>query len=384
MNEISRKIFLILITLILLTTSFCFLKIYESYDLISEFEHESDRYEPVTIFEILKTKYYIYSVSSEDFIDDYRYGEVVGFLTENVKSQYDLMTRFPYGVFKTKKLISELKERKINAPYGEFNNNYLTSDDKLIYSDDSEMMKITQDSLAQSSPNNVVEILANNLSNKWHELKNSGEYGKDGLNYGKRGYSKNTLKALSQINTKHKIFASKEFEDYLGNGSILRAWVIGADKRFRSMEAFELGKEQSKITHPNEDVSFAAGVVSYWFSVSKNYSSKDEMLDNVIEFAQSIDPNSKATNALIKGKKFADEKVDPVTLFTNISGFKYDEFLLLLAYSFLYFDDYHQALKHIVHTTGDNDSLAFVLGAFLNYEISSQNDIAISEIIELP
>lgn len=352
--------------------------------IVSSFEHDNNRYQPASFYEILKTKYYIFKLDDADFIDDYRYGEAVGFLTENVKSQSDLINRFPYGVFLTKKLISELKHRIVIAPYGELNNNYLTPDYKLIFSDDSEMLNVTTKALQQSNSENFVTVLAEELKNKWKELKDSGEYGNQGTDYGKRGYSKNTLRALSEIDPKSKKYASKDFESYLGNGSILRAWVIGADKRLTSEKAFELGREQSKITHPNDDVSFAAGIVSYWFSIKNDYSSKAETIAKVIEFANVVNPNSKVTYSLIKGREFAVLNVDPVILFTNISGFRYDEFLLLLVYSYLYFDTYSEALKYIVHTTGDNDSLAFVLGGFLNYEYSPQNNKLVAEFIELP
>lgn len=384
MHKFIAKTLATIIILSLFPLSSHVIELYKSHEIVSDFEHENPRYESTSFYEILKTKYYILKIDDSDFIDDYRYGEAVGFLTENVKSQSDLINRFPYGVFKTKKLISELKHRIVIAPYGEFNNNYLTPDYKLIYSDDSEMLSVTRNALVKSNVENFVEVLAEKLKMKWKELKDSGEYGNQGTDYGKRGYSKNTLRALSEIDPKSNKYASKDFENYLGNGSILRAWVIGADKRLTSEKAFELGREQSKITHPNEDVSFAAGVVSYWFSVKNDCSSKAETIAKVIEFANGVNPNSRVTYSLIKGKEFAELNVDPIILFTNISGFKYDEFLLLLVYSYLYFDTYFEALKYIVHTTGDNDSLAFVLGAFLNYEYSQQNNNLVAEFIELP
>lgn len=338
------------------------------------------QYPKLTLLDFLKTKQYINNISlpntnasstSSAIYTNARIGEALGFLTENVKSQDELIQKFPYGVINIQNIVDDLKTKKIIAPYGEYNNNYLTNDNaKIIYSDDSDLAGVTYKTLKSlpdkdlSNEEIFTEILAQNMKAHWLKMKESGDYGKDGLYYGKRGYSKNTLLALSKLSTES--ISSKEFDSYLGNGSMLRAWGIGLDKRFTPEQAYEFGAAQSAITHPNNDIKIAAGTVSYLFSnlQSNRQKNKKEIAADLIKFMElKANSNSSALKYLKLGVNLADRKTDPILVFNKISGFTYNELLALLMYSFLYFDNYSEALTNIIHTTGDNDTVAFVLGA---------------------
>ena len=221
------------------------------------------------------------------------------------------------------------------------------------------------------------------MKQHWLEMKESGEYGKDGLYYGKRGYSKNTLLALSKLSTES--ISSKEFDSYLGNGSMLRAWVIGLDKRFTPEQAYKFGAAQSAITHPNSDIKIAAGTISYLFSNLQINRQKDkkEIAADLIKFMESKGNSSSASLKYLKlGVTLADRNTDPILVFNKISGFTYNEFLALLMYSFLYFDNYPEALTTIIHTTGDNDTVAFVLGALFGLYNGIELDNSYLEFIE--
>ena len=358
------------------------------------------QYPKLTLLDFLKTKQYINNISlpktnapstsSSAIYTNARIGEALGFLTENVKSQDELIQKFPYGVINIQNIVDDLKTKKIIAPYGEYNNNYLTTDNaKLIYSDDSDLAGVTYKTLKSlpdkdlSNLSIFTEILAQNMKQHWVQMKKSGDYGEDGLYYGKRGYSKNTLLALSKLSTES--ISSKEFDSYLGNGSMLRAWVIGLDKRFTPEQAYDFGAAQSAITHPNSDIKIAAGTVSYLFSNLQSNKQKDKkaIATDLIKLMESkANSDSSALKYLKLGVDLADRKTDPILVFNKISGFTYNEFLALLIYSFLYFDNYSEALTNIIHTTGDNDTVAFVLGALFGLYDGIELDNSYLEFIE--
>ena len=63
------------------------------------------------------------------------------------------------------------------------------------------------------------------------------------------------------------------------------------------------------------------------------------------------------------GISLAKKRINPILVYNKIDGYNYNEFLTLVTYSFIYFNNIGDALINVIHTTGDKDSLAFVLGA---------------------
>ena len=105
--------------------------------------------------------------------------------------------------------------------------------------------------------------------------------------------------------------------------------------------------------------------------------SKQEIIQYLFSMIKSrVGSGSLALMGVDLGIKLAAKKIDPIIVYNSISGFDYNELLTLLSYSFLYFNSFDEALMNIIHTTGDNDSLAFILGALFggynNQSLSSK------------
>lgn len=344
---------------------------------------DSSRYPQLTLEDFIKTNQYINGISplemlvltkKEAMINNAKLGETVGFLTENVNSQKNLMQRFSYGVLDLKSLIPDLKGRKIMAPYGNYNNNYLSQDDKLIYSDDVEVANLIYKTLQNlpeqnlSQPSIFVNNLTLNLKNHWIQMKKSGDYGKDGLSHGKRGYSKNTLMVLSELSPELSIQNEwyNKWPNRYGNNSIIRSFIIAADDRINDKEAFDLGDAQSYITHSESDIAVAAGAITSLFYkvLHTEKISKKEAIQYLRETIMSKSTsNSLALKDVDLGISLSNKSLDPILVYNFISGFTYNEMITLIVYSFLHFNKFEDALTNIVHTTGDNDSLSLVLGA---------------------
>ena len=344
---------------------------------------ENTRYPKFTLEDFISTNIYIDSVpileslasnKRDAILNNSKVGEALGFLTENVKSQKDLIHRFPFGIFSINSVISDLKSKKILAPYGNYNNNYLSDKDTLIYSDDVELANLTYQTLIEIMDEDLAKpiVFVNNLTLKmkdhWLKMKKSGSYGEDGLSHGKRGYSKNILSVLSELSTDLSLQNewNNKWPNRMGNNSLSRAFIIGLDVRLTRDEAFEIGEFQSYITHSDNDISIAAGVISSLFNklMKEDNLKKEEVIQYLYdEIKNKASVNSLALKSVEIGRNMANRSLNPILVYNFISGFNYNEMLTLLVYSFLYFDKFEEALTHIVHTTGDNESLAFILGA---------------------
>ena len=215
-------------------------------------------------------------------------------------------------------------------------------------------------------------VFVNNLILKmkdhWLKMKKSGSYGEDGLSHGRRGYSKNILSVLSELSTDPSLQNqwNNQWPNRMGNNSLSRAIIIGLDVRLNRDEAFEIGEFQSYITHSDNDISIASGVVASMFNklMREDNLKKSEVIQYLYdEIKNKASVNSMALKSVEIGRNLANRSLNPILVYSFISGFNYNELLTLLVYSFLYFDDFEDALTYIVHTTGDNDSLAFMLGA---------------------
>jgi ADP-ribosylglycohydrolase len=308
-------------------------------------------------------------------INNAKIANALGFLTENVKSQKDLIYRFPYGVLNLRNLMLDLKAKKIMPPYGNYNNNYLSNDNTLLYSDDLELCNITHQVLEKLPPEKLNQpkffaiSLAIAMKNHWLLMKKSGDYGLDGLYHGKRGYSKNTLLVLSSLSP--EMIAQNQWNNKWpnrsGNDTIVRSWIIGVNNKIASAEeAYKLAQAQLYITNSDDDMAMAAGSIStlfYKLNKSSKISKKEVMQYLIDDLTTRVGEASPALKAVKLGVNLANKAINPIILYNSIAGFGYADLLTLLVYSFLYFDDFSTALINIVHTTGDNDSLAFILGA---------------------
>lgn len=371
-------------------------------------DHDNSQHE-ISLLTFLKTKQYIKSVkftppltithnsNIKNIIENARIGEALGFLTENFSSQEELMNTFPTGLLHITELINNLRSRKIIAPYGEHNNNYLTPDnEKLIYSDDSDLAALIYNVEQKmklhdlQSPSLFANNVAKTMAQHWMKMKSSGEYGSDGLYYGKRGYSKDILLALSVLASKQQTqqnwyAVNKDLVNNRDNDSLLRSWAQGLDKRLSPSLAYDLAAKQSIITHTDKDISISAGTLAYVFNKinNKKYNSKEQVILSLVSIIENhSNAPSDAAEHIKKGMLLAKEKIDPILVYNKISGIQYDDFLLLLAYTFLYFDNYEDALIYILHTPGDNDSVAFVTGALFT-AYSNQSLPLNSDLIEM-
>jgi len=340
----------------------------------------------------LKTKYYLLSIDktilsenevtsnqTQAIISNSRLGEALGFLTENTLTQKNLNHLFPDGIFDFNKLLNALINHRIIPPYGQYNNNYLTEDNRLIYSDDSDLASITYATIIHEPSKNInnqklfSEELAQAFASHWLDMKKSGSYGIDGLYYGKRGYSKSMLIALRSMALKDKskinwYLADKQIPDTLDNGPLLRAWVLGLDPRVTERDAFKLGYAQSLITSDNKDIALVSGAMAEVFKglMIHKFRNKTQIVDALLQTIIKSNNTSHSIPFILLGRDLAARRIDPIIVFNRIDGFTYDKYLTLFIYSFLYFQDYKTALFYIVHTPGDNDSLAFVLGGYFS------------------
>ncbi|NRA74059.1 MAG: ADP-ribosylglycohydrolase family protein [Rickettsiales bacterium] len=349
-------------------------------------------YESFNIVDFLSTQKYLKKIATNKkrlfmnsvdttkmgaLLNNARIGEAIGFITENVGSQSKIIKTFPNGVINIKQLVNDLATNVSVAPYGKLNNNYLTAScKKLIYSDDSDLTGVLKKTMLNLSKDELLDYkfflhkLALNLRQHWLQMKSSGQYGKDGLHHGKRGYGRRTLLTLSKL-SKKRITKGRWWDvgqsNSMGNGSLLRAFVVGADKRLDTNEAFQLGKIQSEITHPNKDIMHASGAIAALFNrilFSHKEIKKEYLMENFIKDLNS-NKNSRPYSLYYAklGIDLAKKQVNPILVYNEFRGRVYYEFILLISYSFMYFDNFIDALDVVVHTTGDNDTLAFVLGA---------------------
>ena len=91
-----------------------------------EISTENTRYPRLSLEDFINTSVYINNIpvlesvasnKREAILNNSKIAEALGFLTENVKSQKDLIHRFPFGIFSISSVVSDLKSKKILAPY---------------------------------------------------------------------------------------------------------------------------------------------------------------------------------------------------------------------------------------------------------------------------
>ena len=344
---------------------------------------ESSRYPEFSLTDFTQTNRYfsflsnVYSEISpkkEAIINNAKIGGTLGFVSENVKSQKDLINRFPYGLLSIRSLVLDLKSKNILAPYGNYNNNYLSKDGEILYSDDLELSYLTNQVLNNLSqqeikqPDVFMKKLATEMRKQWLEMKKSGDYGEDGLYHGKRGYSKNTLLMFSELSPDAIANShwKNKWPNKVGNDSIVRSWIIGINRNVTDEEdAFKLAQAQSYINNSDADMAIACGAIAATFNkfVNKDKPSKKEIVQYLMdELKKHKGEKSLALEAVKLGIKLNDSFVSPILVYSSISGFAYNELLTNIIYSFLHFKNFESALVKIIHTTGDNDSLSFLLG----------------------
>ena len=302
-------------------------------------------------------------------------GNSLGFLSENVKSQKDLITKFPYGLLTLPNLSLDLSTRKVSPPYGTYNHNYLSPAGEIIYSDDLDILKVIADVLKSLNQNQLYKnsdfhksyTLA--LKNHWIEMKNSGDYGEDGLYYGKRGYSNMVLLFLANLNPSSvNLKNNMILPNVRSNFSLGKASLIGMERRISEERAFQLGELQSYVIQDDKEIAISCGALALLIKhFSENlHSSKNDIINywinilvNRVKKEESI-----ILDAIYLGKSLHNLAVSPIIVYNKIPGSAYDQLLTLAVYSFLEFEDFAEAMKYIIHTPGDNDSLLVML-AFL-------------------
>jgi ADP-ribosylglycohydrolase len=345
--------------------------------------YRNDRYPRLNVKDFSEVKMYLNEIIDvemregnikEAINNNLIIADAMGFVTENAKSQIDIMHKFPYGLFVFSRLVSDLKAKDILPPYGNFNNNFLTKDGLILYSDDIDMMKLTSEYIASLDSNELYDKQAfqvgylNVLKNHWYEMKESGSYGEDGLFFGPRGYTKNALLVFSFLNPQHSdLRYNNIWPTRLGNGSLIRSPVIGLDRRLSEKQAFTFGEYQSYTTHAEKDIAISAGALAATVRHFLDYPRSSKM--DIIKYFEKMiekeaDDESEALDGISLGRNLHTLKANPIIVYNNIPGFVYNEMIALVVYSFLQFDNLAQALKAIVHTPGDNDSLVCIL-AFL-------------------
>lgn len=308
-------------------------------------------------------------------LNNARTGEAIGFLSESCGTIEQCIAIFPNNSIDPENLVKRLKDRDICAPYGQYNNNYLTPDNnQLIYSDDSEMTSIVGNVVARFDGTSTAESFASELATKfrghWQFIKTSGLYGLDGLDYGKRGYSKSTLLALSELENKDTsalgwYIADNKFNKMQGNGSLLRSWIIGINSNSTEEKSYQFGYLQSLITHPDEDIAHCAGSLSMLFYIlfKEKFASKRDVVIRLQSILEKKNNTSKSLDFLKLAIALYDDAKSFQEVFSLYHGGKYFELLLLVIFSFLYFDNFLDAMFSKVKFPGDNDSVLFVLGA---------------------
>lgn len=341
---------------------------------------KNDRYPKLKLEEFVEARKYIDEQPDvEMFEADFKkainnnfiISDALAFLTESVKSQKDLITKFPYGLLTLPNLSLDLSTNKISPHYGNLNNNYLSSTGEIIYSDNLEVLQILSQVIKSLDKSQLedVDFIKNYilaLKNHWITMKNSGDYGEDGLSYGKRGYSKIILMSLSNLNPEKASFKNDLLLPSIKNNfSTTKSPLIGFDLRISEERVFQLAEEQSYIIQGDKDVAMISGSLALLMShfSKKLGSSKHEMVDFLIKIVNKNVKEKKSIilDAIFLGKNLHNLSIDPIMVYNKIPGFIFDQFLTLVVYSFLEFDNFAQAMKYILHTPGDNESLLALL-----------------------
>lgn len=303
-------------------------------------------------------------------------GDALGFVIENESTVDSIKDHFPDGIINPKNLSLSLKNYQLKTKYGQYNNNNLNSDNKIIYSDDTELSMIVLYSALKAykkDPSNINLFLieaSNNLAWHWHNnLKLSGKYGEDGLYYGTRGYGKTLLKALSDLYN-HKSLQSEN----LNNGSLIRAWPLGLIPYNNYQMAAIMALKQSLITNKSIEVAIACATLAAGIHISiyDAPQSKLEVVDKMITTAESLeksfishDKNLLVSTYLKYAKAAALEDINPIIFYNAAIGYYSQETISAVVFSFLRHKYFLTALIESAHIPGDSDSVASLTSALM-------------------
>ncbi len=261
----------------------------------------SRKYPKYSFEDYLSTQKYLNSLGVIEAVEiDYKdaiennskLSNAIGLLTIYIKSQRDLINRFPRGLLNIHNLVEDLKTHEVSVPHGKFNNNYINDEGLLIFGEDIEIASLiynykellNQEQLKEK--HNFARGFSKVLKEHWIRLRDSGGYGKDGLSHGKRNYSKNTLLSFSQIDINmpghQNICPNRLIYD-----ALVRACFIGLDDRITPYEAYMLGESQSYITNADLDMASVSGVFAEVFNYLFNHpkTSKKEFIDYLMKIS---------------------------------------------------------------------------------------------------
>ena len=307
-------------------------------------------------------------------------GDALGFLIENEHNLHEMKLHFPKGVINAKEINKSLKSGDLNTKHGKYNNNNLTHDGKILYSDNTEMSLLALYTLLSSytvKPNDH-NLITNNLtgiySAFWHNnLKLSGKYGNDGLYYGTRGYGTKSLKSFSDIYSN-----GHTKNNHLSNGSLINSWVCGIMPYKSYLEAAEVAARKSFIINQSKEVaaSSAALAAGIHIAIYNNPKSKMEVVNKMIDVAmqfedlyyentKSPDRTKYTSTYLAYAKSAAINDINPILFYNSAIGFHAPETIAAVVFCFLRHEYFLTALVESTHTPGDSDSIAHLSSALM-------------------
>jgi len=359
-------------------------------------------------------------------------GDALGFLTEDLTSFQEIIDNFPIMISDAENTCKMLKKGKVKTKFGQYNNNNLKQG-KLSYSDDTDLSQVTLKVVERVNrklitPDDFFKTISVAFTNHWYKLFSSGEYGYKGTLWGPRGYGHNTLNSLSRL--RHECALSlcdieeKYKEENKGNGGLIRSWPVAFLETNNYMDIVIQAMNQTLVTHcnPTALISSAVFTVGIYYSLNST-STKYEILEKMKyiallleshfykdyvhrglvqkykNYAQDADLVEKKFGAkkgiytkddiyiyeiLIIAEEVAREGVHPILFFNNFIGYRSDEALAAVVYSFLSNNNVEQAILNAVFSPGDSDSMASMIGAFLGayYSVYPNNYLPYIESIK--
>ncbi|KKB96065.1 ADP-ribosylglycohydrolase [Candidatus Arcanobacter lacustris] len=317
-------------------------------------------------------------------------GDALGFLVENEETIGQMKEHFPEGVVNVRAIREALKSRVLKTKFGRYNNNNLDKEDRILYSDDTEMSMISLQSAlkvfgnSNQNPELFVQNLAENIAWHWHyNMKSSGNYGEDGLYYGTRGYGKKSLQAFSDIYN-HKLVEQSN----LNNGPLISSWVLGLIPYENYMVAAEMAAKKSFITNKCHAVSISCAALAsaFYISVYDSPKTKVEVVDRMIEVALLFEERYLNENHNIEflpssylkyAKLAALEDINPVIFYNSAVGYYAHETTAAVVFCFLRHKYFLTSLVESCHIPGDSDSVAnlasALMGAYFGQEFFPQD-----------
>lgn len=298
-------------------------------------------------------------------------GDAIGFLVESENTIDSIKKNFPNGIFNLKELQKDLVSHKLKTKYGIYNNNNLSKSNNIIYSDDTELSLVTLYSAItnyqkhSSSIEMFTKQVAADLANHWNSLRNSGNYGIDGLYYGPRGYGKKNLQSLSDL-----FYKNTTLNNHSNNGELIKSWVLGLVPYDNYLTAAFYAAKQSLISNKSYEVAItsAAMAAGIYVATYDSPETKEEVVDKMIYTArllESLGNNNNISNYLKYAKLAALSDINPIIFYNSSIGYYARETIAGVVFTFLRHKHYLTALLESVYIPGDSDSVAHLLGALM-------------------